>query len=98
MQGFTYNVGNNCVAARVQMDISEGAIELGYAPLGVQGGIDKAKQKMDMLQQELARRKISKQSSSYGAFYRAIGPPSRYNAPLARSTGEGRAVAITEIA
>ena len=32
--------------------------ELGFAPLGVEGGIDKAKRKMDMLQQELARRNI----------------------------------------
>lgn len=33
-------------------------VELGFAPLGLEGGIDKAKRKMDMLQQELARRNI----------------------------------------
>ncbi len=32
--------------------------EQGFAPLGVEGGIDKEKQKMDLLLQELAKRNI----------------------------------------
>jgi hypothetical protein len=58
-RGFEGNIFDIARSAWTYRDVDETQpIELGYAPLGVQGGIDKAKQKMDMLQQELARRNI----------------------------------------
>lgn len=38
--------------------VEDKPFELGYAPLGVQGGIAKEKRKMDLLWQELAKRNI----------------------------------------
>jgi len=57
--GYDGNVFDRERSAWTYRQVSDGEpYEMGYAPLGVEGGIAKEKRKMDLLWQELARRNI----------------------------------------